>query len=65
MELAEVAVARNFLDCSKGDASPRHGRQASPAKTVRGCFFDANVLEGLCEDVVGTNATNVLVGVIR
>lgn len=57
-------MARDFLDCPQRNASSGHGRQASPSHRMGGCFVDADVLEGLCEDVVGANATNVLAWVI-
>lgn len=65
MQLAKVAVARDFLDGSKRDASPRHCRQAGPTKAMAGCAVYADVLKGFCEDIVGANTANVLVGVIR
>lgn len=31
---------------------------------MAGCAVDADVLKGFCEDIVGANTANVLVGVI-
>ena len=64
LELAKVAVAGYFLDCAKRYASPGHCGQTSPTKTMRGCLFNADVLEGLCKDVVGADAADVGVGVV-
>ena len=57
-------MARDFLDCAERDASPGHGSQTSPTKRMTGCTVDADVLEGLCEDVVGADAADVVAWVV-